>query len=78
LAKLDLDINANGEVLSLDQVLGKGNVVGELYDAGSHTTDPQWINKFKERGYDIMIGDFEYKARNMYLYSQYKTRRKLF
>ena len=28
--------------------------MGELYDGGSHTTDPQWINKFKERGYDIL------------------------
>jgi hypothetical protein len=49
-----LDINANGEVLSLDEVLAKENVVGELYDDGSQRTDPQWINKFKERGYDIL------------------------
>ena len=49
-----MDINANGEVLSLDEVLAKENVVGELYDDGSQTTDPQWINKFKERGYDIL------------------------
>jgi len=53
-AKLDFDINANREVSSLDEVLGKEYVVGELYDGGSHTTDPQWINKFKERGYDIL------------------------
>jgi hypothetical protein len=36
-AKLDLDINANGEVLSLDEVLGKENVVGELYMMMFHT-----------------------------------------
>ena len=30
------------------------NVVGELYDDGSHRPDPQCINKFKERGYDIL------------------------
>jgi len=32
-----LDINANGEVLSLDEVLGKENVVGELYMMMVHT-----------------------------------------
>jgi dephospho-CoA kinase len=42
-AKLDLDINANGEVSSLDEVLGKEYVTDELYDGGSYTTDPQSV-----------------------------------
>jgi hypothetical protein len=52
--QLDLDLNANGEIVSLDEALRKENVVGELYDGGSHTTDPIWINKFKEKGYSIL------------------------
>ncbi len=53
-AGLDLDLNANDEVISLNEVLGRGNVVGELYDGGSHTTNPTWINKFKEKEYNII------------------------
>jgi tRNA uridine 5-carbamoylmethylation protein Kti12 len=53
-AKLDLDVNANSEVLSLDDVLGKQNVICELYDGGSHTTDPIWVNKFREKGYGML------------------------
>jgi len=53
-AGLDLDLNANDEVISLNEVLGRKNVVGELYDGGSHTTNPTWINKFKEKDYNII------------------------
>jgi shikimate kinase len=52
--ELDLDLNANGEVVLLNEVLGKENVVAELNDGGSHTTDPTWISKFKEKGYNIL------------------------
>lgn len=62
-AGLDLDLNANDEVISLNEVLGRENVVGELYDGGSHTTNPTWINKFKEKDYNIisviLIAKFE-------------------
>ncbi|MGB8938613.1 MAG: hypothetical protein WCC17_26270 [Candidatus Nitrosopolaris sp.] len=34
--------------------MGRENVVGELYDGGSHTTNPTWINKFKEKDYNII------------------------
>ncbi len=53
-AGLDLDKNANGEVISLNKVLERENVVGESYDGGSHTTNPTWINKFKEKDYNII------------------------
>ena len=53
-AKLDLDVNANSDILSLDDVLGKQNVISELYDGGSHTTNPTWVNRFIEKGYDIL------------------------
>jgi hypothetical protein len=52
--KLDLDVNANGPVEGLDEVLGKKNVVGELYAGNSHTTDPKWVSEFQRRGYTIL------------------------
>ncbi|MFL6469532.1 MAG: hypothetical protein ACJ71H_01640 [Nitrososphaeraceae archaeon] len=35
-------------------MLERENVIAELYDGGSHTTNPTWINKFREKGYDIL------------------------
>jgi len=52
--RLDLDRNADNEIEFLDVALLRDNVVGEMYDGGSHTTDPSWINKFKEKGYNIL------------------------
>jgi shikimate kinase len=52
--RLDLDRNADNEIEFLDEALLRDNVVGEMYDGGSHTTDPSWINKFKEKGYNIL------------------------
>jgi hypothetical protein len=52
--KLDLDLNANKEVVGLDEALEKENVVAELYDGDSHTSNPEWISKFKERNYNIL------------------------
>jgi hypothetical protein len=53
--KLDLDVNANGPVEGLDEVLGKKNVVGELYAGNSHTTDPKWVRVFEEKKEMIFI-----------------------
>ena len=47
-------MNSNSDILSLDDVLGKQNVISELYDDGSHTTNPTWVNRFREKGYDIL------------------------
>lgn len=52
--KLDLDVNANGPIESLDRALRKKNVVGELYDGNSHTTDPKWIKEFQRGGFTIL------------------------
>lgn len=52
--RMDLDRKADNEIELLDEVLVRDNVVGEMYDGGSHTTDPSWINKFKEKGYNIL------------------------
>ena len=51
---MDLDLNANGHVESIDEVLGKKNIVAELFHGNSHTTDPQWIKAFQERDYNIL------------------------
>lgn len=51
---LDLDVNANDPIENLDKVLGKKNVVGELYHGNSHTTNPKWIKEFQGRGYTIL------------------------
>jgi hypothetical protein len=53
-ALLDLDLNANGPIQSIDESLGKKNVIGELFYGNSHTTDPQWIKAFQERDYKIL------------------------
>lgn len=53
-AELNLDLNADSEIPFIDEVLGKQNVIGELYDGGSHTSNPTWINKFREKGYDTL------------------------
>ncbi|PWU81007.1 MAG: hypothetical protein DLM72_09300 [Candidatus Nitrosopolaris wilkensis] len=51
---VDLDLNANGPLESIDEALGKKNVVAELFHGNSHTTDPQWIKAFQERDYNIL------------------------
>jgi deoxyadenosine/deoxycytidine kinase len=52
---LDLDRNAYSEVEGLDEALEKENIVAELHDGGSHTSNPEeWIDKFKERNYNIL------------------------
>ena len=53
-AELNSDMNANSEIPFLDQVLGKQNVIGELYDGGSHTINSTWVNKFREKGYGML------------------------
>ena len=53
-ALLDRDLNANGPIQSIDESLGKKNVIGELFYGNSHTTDPQWIKAFQERDYKIL------------------------
>ena len=50
---LDLDLDANREV-NLDNALGREYVVAEMYDGGSHTSDPEWVAEFKDRGYNIL------------------------
>ena len=51
---MDLDLNANEPVESIDEILGKKNIVAELFHGNSHTTDPQWIKAFQERDYNIL------------------------
>jgi hypothetical protein len=52
--RLDLDLNANGEVHRLNEVLGRENVIAEMFDGGSHTSNPEWIAEFKKRDYKIL------------------------
>jgi hypothetical protein len=52
--RMYLGRKADNEIELLDEALVRDNVVGEMYDVGSHTTDPSWINKFKEKGYNIL------------------------
>jgi shikimate kinase len=52
--RLDLDLNADGEVYRLNEVLDRRNVIAEMYEGGSHTSNPEWVTDFKERGYEIL------------------------
>jgi shikimate kinase len=52
--ELDLDWNADGEVCHLEESLGKKNVIAEMYNGGTHTSNPEWVVKFKDKGYYII------------------------
>lgn len=56
--ELDLDLNADGDVKGPDETLERENVVAELYDSGSHTSNPKWINKFKQKKLQDTINYF--------------------
>jgi tRNA uridine 5-carbamoylmethylation protein Kti12 len=60
-ALLDPDLNANGRIQTIDESLGKKNVLGELFYGNSRTTDPRWIKAFQERDYKILSVIFNTK-----------------
>lgn len=51
---LDLDVNANQEVQNLSETVEREYVVAELFHGNSHTTDPRWIEAFKNRNFKII------------------------